>query len=437
MIKFIFRKLSIILLFVSLGGASAVFAQGQDSQGSTTVNFYEKPAVFIIDLKINSQTKEKIEGSFTVRNDEIYEVYNLNYRVMLFKGDDLNNSEFIDIQYEDDPQVFYVLRKSSSSHSFSYKIPQNINPGEYRLRLQIGSANPKMDSISMQEFSWRDAMVNLGGGGQFLEIKNFEFLGGENNSFDSNAEIKIGFDVSNPSASSITAFPRMIVDNSVIKKIRTFETFGDAITFEPKKTRAVELVLPKISQADQYEILLQLVSDKRGSDIYSPVMKRDFKIKGDFAEVLFIYHDKESYKKGDIATVEVTYLGFPEDPKSETKKIADLTLIFKNQETGKACSSLYKTSFSLKEGLGQQIASIPVTANCLKPFIAEDFLIDGKSIDNNDVYAPNMINLSQKISEEINAQTKRNIKIIIGIFAGLGVILFIYLYKRKRPGANR
>lgn len=431
-----FKKILIILLFILFSGGSAVFAQSQGSHdikgsGGMPVTFYEEPAVYITDLKINSQTREKIEGSFTVHNDEIYEIYNLNYRAMLLKGNDLNNLELFDIQYEDQSQGFYALRKSNTSRSFSYKIPQNISPGQYRLRIQIGSANPKDNIISMQEYSWRDAMVNLEGRNQLLEIKNFKFLGGENNSFDSNAEIKIGFDVSNPGANSITAFPRMIVDSSVVKKIRTFENFGDAVTFEPKKTKAVELTLPKISQADQYDLFLQLVSNKQASDIYSAVVKKDFKIKGDFAEVLFIYHDKESYKKGDIATIKVTYLGFP-DPKIETQKTAEMVLKFKNQETGKDCSSVYKTSFPLEKGLGQVKAEIPITSHCLKPLISQDFLIDGKSIDNNDLYTPNMINLSQKISEEINAQTKRNIKIIIAIFAGLGAALFFYLYRRKK-----
>jgi len=411
------------------------FAQEQKTEGERQASFYEKSAVYIVDLKINSQTREKIEGAFTVHNSEDYEIYNLNHRVQLLKDED-QNSELIDVQYEDDSQAFYVLRKSDATRSFTYKIPQNINPGNYKLRLQVGSANPKDKGISLNEYSRKDVKVALSGLNNLLLIdeSSLKFLPAKNkfNSYNPNEEIKIGFDVLNPTANSIAAVPRTIIDKYVTKKVRDSETFNDSITFEPKKSKYVELVLPKISQPQIYQLYLQFVSDQSDkSEIYSSIIETNFSIAGPFAEIMFIYHDKESYKKGDVATIKVTYLS-SSFPKELGTKFADLLLSVQNQETGKNCSAVVKTSLPFKGGLGQATTEVRITGNCLKPIVFQDLLIDEQSVDSNILQTPSMLGLSQKLSEEINRQIKKNLTITVEVLIGIGIIIFALYLKRKK-----
>lgn len=444
---YFWKKLPIFVLagFLSSAffiSAGSVFSQEPDSHKpseATPISLYEKPSVYITDLKINSQTKEKIEGVFVVRNNQPYEVYNLNYRVQLLKGNDPNNQELIDIQYEDASQIFYVLRQADSSRSFSYKIPRNIKPGAYKLRVQVGPSNPRNDPdlISMQEYGKRDINVRLEGENRFLEIDSasFKFLNAKNefNSFPPNQEIKIGFDVFNPTNNVIVAFPRMFIDRYVAKKFRISKVLAESLIFEPQKKKYVELTLPKIDQPQMYQLFLQFVSDQSDKgEIYSSIVKKDFNISGPFAEILFIYHDKESYKKGDTATVKVTYLSSGVAQGQEQKK-ADLLVSVKNQETGRDCSSVVKSEIPFKGGLGKTVVQIPITSHCLKPVISQDLLIEGKSVDSHIFYTPSMTGLATILADEINQRIKKNLQIIVAVLAALGIIIFANFYlKRKK-----
>jgi len=429
-------KFSIFFIFVVIIFCTSLCVQAQTPSQSFSV-----PRVYIEDLKIGNIQNNQITGTFSVRNNESYYLSGLGYQVSLIQDPNIIKDvgtvkariqQVIDSTAPDEALI--IPPEEAIVRSFIYKYPENINSGNYILRVRAITDR----GLGL---GWQDVAITLKGNDKFLEIdyrtpkiiyndRDFALLEGVNISpADS---VTASFDIKNP-GDAVTAVPNIKIYNRQIN-MPVYKEYQDSpITFSRGETKTIQLEMPKIETPESY---LAEIIFYDGNNRVSASQYFRWVVKGPGGKILYIKTDKDYFKAGESIGLTIETVGpaetITQDNLSDIGKGSLEVSIYDKDKNLIASDS---RDVMIDSSIVQTVFSIPVKNDLISPGINVKLIKDGKVLDESSINLP-IYSLEAKAMETAQKAKKDGIinYLIYAITAGVAMILFIagfLLYKFK------
>jgi hypothetical protein len=245
---------------------------------------------------------EKINGSFTLWNNEDSFVPDLTYRFKLLAGDEKG---YFSIVWDDQSSGdnFSISSNQKVPRSFVYQLPKNLSAGDYKFRVQV--CNPK--GVIM---AWKEVLITVKKTeGAALTLQSGIFLkngekAGEETIYDLGKTPKITFDVLNKSSSTVRAYPMITIYRDNISESLVKEIKGDLISLNPGYVQNEKTDLIGLADLNTY-ICRVVMHDQNGEPISNAIYLRWAISENGGTEIIRVRTDRSSYESGEEANVSV------------------------------------------------------------------------------------------------------------------------------------
>jgi len=339
----------------------------------------ENPEIYVTNLRINGIENNEIKGEFTVWNNENYYLSDLNYEIKFFSI--TTSKKFVSIDELIPNETFFVSPNATTTKSFAYKYPKNINDGDYTLRLQIATQRGT-------ELGWEDQIISLKGENKFLEIipdspkllvdgKESASLHGVN--VNPKAKITASFKIKNP-GEKITIVPKIKIYQRQIN-MPLIKDYQDAsITFAKGETKEINLKMPELNTPESY--LTEIIFYNNNEQVSGTQFFR-WVVEGESGKILNIKADKDYFKAGENINLTIDSIG-PADASDLGMGNLKVTVFDKNGNIISTISKDVKLNFDLVSS----VISIPVKKDLISPKIKAELTKDGKVLDERTINLP-------------------------------------------------
>jgi hypothetical protein len=388
---------------------------------SRRVNGLITPQIYFTKLDIskeNFKPGEKIKGQVSLWNYEKFLVSDLVFYFYIL-GEEINGVPIQVIDIQKGEEIISISPGEKINKPFVYTLPVNLPTGDFIFRIRLVNSRG-------EEMGWIDKKIHIGGRTRFLNLENIfivkeekEFPVGKEEIYQPGVIPKIHFDVLNSSNFSIQAFYKIITyrrsaENQIIDQIE-----GETFTFEPKIKKTIETNFPKIDQPGFYLTEIRLFDSKTRKPI-SNLLTFSWRIPNpDEVNILFAYPDKDSYRAGEEAKIQIQYKS-PINSTFQTKKGKIMVQLL--NEAGKLVGEGEK---EVEMGLLKTEIAVPIKQNVNHPKILVEIEKEGKVLDRYE------LDTKQSLKKEKSSFVKEN-KILLAILILVFISLIIYLLKRKK-----
>lgn len=270
---------------------------------------YVASGVYITDISLSSldfNSGDTITGSYSLWNSEEYIVPDISQEFMIFIPDEEGFPK-IEINKVLAKEKLLLSPGERKTINFSYQLPKNLLSGTYTFRISLfgGTGTP---------LPWADKEINIAGNEIFLEISNPRIVKNETEffpligvNFSSNDSPKIRFEILNRSPSEILAVPKIVIfeRQTNLQKVKEFEK--EILTLLAGEKKTIDYEMPKLEKPEAYVAELKFY-DSSGNLVSNSLFFR-WIIEGKGANVLAVETSQSSYSKGDLAKVNVCYVG--------------------------------------------------------------------------------------------------------------------------------
>ncbi len=379
---------------------------------------------------VNFDAGQTITGTVEIWNYEESAMSDLMFNYQLLAGE--KNS--VPTELIDNSQVgaiFSLVAGEKAIKEFSYVLPSNLQSANYTLRIQIVNGRG-------EELAWADKVINVGGSGKFLTIKNGaiakngQLLSSAAGVYYQPGEVAaIQFEVVNESGFTISAIPSVITYNRNVGGEVIGKRDEAGIVIEANNKKTVTYALSKTNIPETYLSEVKLL-DPSTREIISNVLLFRWIISGESARTLYVSSDKLAYRAGDEARINIQYNG-PADHEIEggTGTLNVKLSNSKNIVIGEAIQQI-----ELKPG--SVTVDIPVKESVDKFKIGVAISKGNKGFDNYEIKIMPEGEQWDEVAAPIQTQEKDNGlkgKFIFGAVALVLLIISIGIVSRKKKGA--
>ncbi|MDP3015213.1 MAG: hypothetical protein Q8N28_02265 [bacterium] len=296
-------------------GLSSIFNFTSFAQTEQQLTSRISPQIYITEIKSDYgllKGGDKITGKFVAENRE-NSIIELKQGINLFKIKTVSSGaiEYIEekklIDYNYDLGHYSFLPKQISEIDFSYVLPLNIPSGEYLLEIFLANNE-------FTPFAWNYLKLGkISGNDNFIFINELSVISQNGEEYpalvgvkfepDKTPTLKIKAVLSGKNQISalyqIKVYDRMPWNRKVYDKIYEQK----AIVFEPNKNINLIIDLPIISIPGSYAAEIFFLDEK--NERISEIRAFRWVISGEAGRILFAKIDKNNYKAGQIADLEV------------------------------------------------------------------------------------------------------------------------------------
>lgn len=392
------------------------------------------PQIYFTDLTLNKtsfEPGETITGTVSLWNYEQYVIGDLvfNFQVL---GDEVNGVPTKMIDNQLDTSIFQLSPDEKTSKSFSYKLPSNLPNGSFVFRIQLSNTRG-------EEMSWEDRIITIGGENKFLAIGNYWFVKdslklspGGGVDYNAGDIPQVVFDVTNSSNFTITAFPKIITyKRSQGQFLR--EDKASAIILEPSQKQTIETTLPQLTAPESYLSEVQFYDSEAEESISNSVYFRWIISGQDDAEILFVNPDKDSYKTGEEAKIDIQLTGpahtYSEDEPLIPAEQGTLEVSLFNQKDELICQGIQAVTLES----GQIVVGCLVEKDVNDPKIKTKIVKNDKILDDYEFQVTSKETPSEKTLEKTGF-FEQNKKIILSVLILLILIIIIMFYLKNKKG---
>jgi len=183
-----------------------------------------------------------------------------------------------------------------------------LESGAYTFRIQLTNARG-------ERMSWAEKIINVGGNNKFVTLNNASIIkngqqlsNGAGVYYMPGEEVVIQFDANNDSQFTIVAVPNIVTYNRNIGSDITNKKNESNITLAPKERKTLSYTLSKTNIPETYLTEVKLIDPSNNEALSNAVVFR-WIISGESARTLYVSSDKNSYKEGEEAMINVQYNG--------------------------------------------------------------------------------------------------------------------------------
>jgi len=403
---------------------------------SSPVDAMITPQVYFTDLNIdknNFDPGDTITGTVSLQNYEQFVISDLVFNFQLL-GDEVDGVPTKVINSQIDSNVFQLSPDEKTSKSFSYTLPANLPVGSFVLRIQLSNSRG-------EEMSWEDKIITIGGENKFLTLENYwivkdgvKLSPGGGVDYKSEEIPQIIFDINNGSNFTVVVFPKIIT----YKRSQGQFLRGDKgvdIILKPGEKQTIETFLPQLTNPESYLSEIRLYDVETQEEISNSIYFRWIISGQDDAEILYVNPDKDSYKSGEEAKIDVQLTGPAHTYSEDTylipseQGIVEVSLF--NQDDELMCQGNQEVSLES----GQVSVKCVVSENLVDPKIETKIIKNDKTLDNYKFEVKSKDISSEGSSEEKISFFEKNKKIILFIFVSFILIMMIIFYFKNRKGS--
>ncbi|MBU3979106.1 hypothetical protein KKE68_05400, partial [Patescibacteria group bacterium] len=388
------------------------------------VNAFDAPRIYVKELNVNQASinaGDGISGDFLMWNTASEIMSDLDYKVSLEQDHNAYGEEINHVSGQIYPDK--TLRQD-----FSYKIPQNIQTGDYIFKIQLFSQ-------SGMALNWGEKNIKIkGSAGGYLVIGSASVIkNGESNQPLKGVGFKIGevpkikFTASNPSSQEITFKPSVEVYWFQTNLNKTDEFVGESQILAVNESKEIEIAMPKYQKPGSY--LASVVLSSNNIDV-SNTEKFRWVLKGEGARILSVKINNDLLKVGEDARITVEFVGSADAlDKGEATLVVNL---FDN--SGKNLFS-QERKVQLGDTVVAEVFSFIPTSYIANPRIEAKIIRNGKELNSYtaQIKTPGVEGGTEKIEDL--SPIKQNYFLTGVIAIGLLIIIFIMarvLFKKMK-----
>jgi len=393
------------------------------------------PQVYFTDLALNKTNFEPgntITGTVSLWNYEQFVISDLVFNFQLL-GNEVDGVPTETINSQMDSNVFQLSPNEKTNKSFSYTLPANLPNGGLVFRIQLSNSRG-------EEISWEDKVITIGGEDKFLILENYWIIkDGKKLSPGGGVDYEAGdipqiiFSVSNDSNFTITAFPKIITYKRNEGQF-LLEDEKENIILKPGQKQIIETTLPQLINPESYLSQVRLDDAETQEKISNSIYFRWIISGQDDAEILFVNPDKDFYKAGEEAKIDIKLTGPAHTHLEDTslipaeKGILEINIFNENNEL--VCQS----SKEIDLEVSQVSMDCLIEKDVIDPRIETKITKNDKTLDKYEFNVESKEITPEEPLEEVGFFEK-NKKIILSIFIGLILIMIIIFYFKNRKGS--
>lgn len=431
------QKLHYFLFFLSLFFCNAAYAQS-----TTTISLTPSDP-----FASNANVSEINISNAKIINSTTENVFNVSFEIGLRNGIQSNvgyaiqlvdkNKNIVDEQIY--PVSFTLDSKTTISQNILYSAPDFISSGRYEANLisrndsglllatiLLGNIDIKNNDLPLKILS-NSCVFIIKNSTSTKEYKNTDII-----KIYPNDKINIECSISSDSERSVILSLKNR-SGSELGKFIPDEIFYDKVFDLKKGLNKISFVFPNISKAQIYyaEFGLKSISD----DLSSNRIFFSFTVSGDYGSIINAFFDKDNYKRGDTARLDVSLV---------SSALASQLQIEVSDKNDNKCADVITTDLSKNNIL--DTISVPISKNCSSPkailsLLSTDpnngkIILDIKNI-NTLVYGKDILdyNLITKFKIIMDSVGVKTLIIMISIILSI-LLITLYIMKRNRSVLN-
>lgn len=434
-------KVGVIFGLILLGmffSAWSVKAQTPAENGGVTIA-NGNPRAYVDDQKIDNVDNGKIQVSFSINSNE-KNLSGVKYSLVLVKSGE--EKQIVDEKVFD--ETFDLGPNEQKQITATYKAPEYLN-GSFELLLNV--RNQKNFSLADSFFNGN---IGLNGSGQYAELifgKGYLSIQDDPNkkqyeinvstaSIEKNENLVFNGEFTNYFKKDVAVYPSFTIYPALdLGKFVSTQKSDKAITLKAGAKQLLQIPVPKVEKPQIYGVKMDLVNAS-GESVSVPV-KFNYVLKGESAIIQFASLDKDYYKKGEKAKLDLIWNHRDSSTGAEKNYSLEVAI---SDNNGNDCSKKTTKNIAQSENLQfPVIESLPIISNCLNPEATVQ--IKSASGEVLDVQIIKMIskNVPNKnpatINQSANAERLSSSMLIkiLGAFAiFLAIILALIIFKRKK-----
>lgn len=383
---------------------------------------YIMPDISLEYLKINGIEGGKINGEFSIKNNEDYFMNNLNYEIELLQGPSLEKLEMIDTKIPE--PAFFVGPHETIIKNISYSYPKNINSGDYTIIVRILTDKGGTSG-------WKDEKIFLQGENKFMDMVNetAKVLIADNEGYplqgikaNPGEKVVTSMDVKNLQE-KIIVVPNIKIYKRQTNMLVVSEYQDEPIVFNKEETKTINLTMPELNTPESYLAEVKLLSN---NEQVSGIQYFRWVVRGDGAKILNIKIDKDSYKAGENLDLTAEFIG-PAD--ASDAGVGEISIIISNK-SGKIIAETTE-KINLTSYVTSLPISIPINENIISPIIKLKITKEEILLDETNIKMP----IFSEDAKDLKKETDKKTFLVYLFFYSLAIFLIILssilIYKFK------
>lgn len=331
---------------------------------------------------------------------------------------------------------FNINSNETIQKTLSYTAPENLS-GDYKLLISvINESGVTLGLGFTKDIKLTSSLSNLALDTSSCYISilgdttNTHYQINQSASIDSTQTLQVNCSVSNPTKEDITGIPayETYLNNNIMDKISTTGGDNTPITIKAGEKKNITLSIPNVTNPQSYKVMFYL--DNNGNPSNKLIFY--YTVKGVSATIQNFSLDKDSYVKGETASLSLFWTPSFTNEDNTAKTEVNLSIIIKNSY-GTKCIDPIKQPIADTSKPGLVDLSAKVLRDCKSPQVSITLTDKDKNVlDQKDISFGDMSNL------ENNKKENNMVISIFGILILLGLgIYFINLKKKQNETTNQ